>query len=386
MAVAGMFPKVQWHKYHSRKRGNKSDCSTDFPIQCESPAFPRISWRENVQEPPMLGGFFNPSATLSHEVSLKSVHWFRWFRWGVIFSFVLHHCRHFEVQRALLMEAGWDDSLGFRDEQPKGIRSFHVPSELAIGRFIVFFLLPEMGMLLTKIMICLEGISSDLRLAEAIFHFETLNDDSVGLQLDRQPACRGSGLQSLRIHHKRPSIGKTPKARSSMWKHFHPTNRFSNPRQRCQHPFVVLGGHDRLGTFNSWSDWMGLFKKLRLDHVVHSGDVWAGSKSRPSPYFCKRAYFILEAGTIPWLYRDCIQQTHTYIYTYVHTYHTDIHTFIHTYIHTYTHIHINTHTHTYTHTYTIIHTHIHTHPQTHTYTHTYIHIHTHTHTHTHIHG
>ena len=40
MAVAGMFPKVQWHKYHSRKRGNKSDCSTDFPIQCESPAFP----------------------------------------------------------------------------------------------------------------------------------------------------------------------------------------------------------------------------------------------------------------------------------------------------------------------------------------------------------
>jgi hypothetical protein len=82
---------------------------------------------------------------------------------------------------------------------------------------------------------------------------------------------------------------------------------------------------------------MGLFKKLRLDHVVHSGDVWAGSKSRPSPYFCKRAYFILEAGTIPWLYRDCIQQTHTYIYTYVHTYHTYIHTFIHSYIHTYIH-------------------------------------------------
>lgn len=52
-----------------------------------------------------------------------------------------------------------------------------------------------------------------------------------------------------------------------------------------------------MGTFNSWNNWMMLFSKLHLK-PIKCGAIWAGSKSKPSPYFCERAYFILEAGGV----------------------------------------------------------------------------------------
>ena len=62
-------------------------------------------------------------------------------------------------------------------------------------------------------------------------------------------------------------------------------------------PTFCTGGHDHLGTFNSWNNWMMLFSKLHLK-PIKCGAIWAGSKSKPSPYFCERAYFILEAGGV----------------------------------------------------------------------------------------
>ncbi|CAJ1451628.1 unnamed protein product [Effrenium voratum] len=52
-------------------------------------------------------------------------------------------------------------------------------------------------------------------------------------------------------------------------------------------------GHDGKGTFNSASEWLRLFHKLGLQ-VLRRGPIWTGPRHGPSPYFCARAFFILE--------------------------------------------------------------------------------------------
>ncbi|CAE7521226.1 DBP2 [Symbiodinium natans] len=59
-------------------------------------------------------------------------------------------------------------------------------------------------------------------------------------------------------------------------------------------------GHDHLGQFHPASEWRKMFSKIGFN-LLHQGPIWEGPRKGPSPYFCKRCYFILQvpAGLCP---------------------------------------------------------------------------------------
>ncbi|CAE7323668.1 unnamed protein product [Symbiodinium pilosum] len=52
-------------------------------------------------------------------------------------------------------------------------------------------------------------------------------------------------------------------------------------------------GHDHLGQFHPAAEWRKMFSKIGF-RILHQGPLWEGPRKGPSPYFCKRSYFILE--------------------------------------------------------------------------------------------
>ena len=70
------------------------------------------------------------------------------------------------------------------------------------------------------------------------------------------------------------------------------------PENACRKQMsLFLAGHDHLGQFNSATDWMKMFNKIGLK-LLRRGQLWQGPRKGPSPYFCARSFFILEARSL----------------------------------------------------------------------------------------